>query len=177
MLRHDSVRDYAAVGPQRLADAYELLEQPTWENSADDAGHRHLRAAVYLAGYAVECALKAYIVSREFPGDRSGRRTLSETIVRRTQRGDAPQLSGRRTHNLTLLLRASHLERAMEHNERIKRQWGMLLKWDPDWRYNPRPYTDRSAARTLVDAAAALHDWISSRRTATKEDSDGGNEL
>ncbi len=46
MLTHDSIQDYLKVGPQRLADARELLQKPTWNPNASDAGHRNLRAAV-----------------------------------------------------------------------------------------------------------------------------------
>jgi hypothetical protein len=176
MLRYDSVRDYIAVAPQRIADAYELLQQPTWKPDAHNAGHRHLRAAVYLAGYAVECALKTYIVTVEFQCDRSHRRRFSEAVARRKERGEAPALSGRRTHNLVLLLRASRLETAMGTEERLRKHWGMLVKWEPDWRYNPRLYTSRSEARAIVEAASALHDWVNEQRLRLKEDTDGNDE-
>lgn len=83
MLEFDSIGDYVKAGPRRLADAKELLEQPTLEPDAPDAAHRHLRGAVYLAGYAVECALKAYIISRAPPAQR-----FLEAIERRRQEGE-----------------------------------------------------------------------------------------
>lgn len=173
MHEHDRLSDYLKVAPLRLADAYELLEQPTWESNAHDAGHRHLRTAAYLAGYAVECALKAYIITIESAGLLRDEYTLTAAIQARRSRGNCPDLSGKRAHDLTLLLRVTGLESAMQCDERIRKQWGMLRKWKTEWRYDPRPYTSRRDARALVQAADALHAWLDGMRLAAEEDAHG----
>ncbi len=159
MYEFDRVTDYVKAGPRRLADALELLEQPTCEPEAADAGHRNLRGAVYLAGYAVECALKAYIISR-VPGA-SG---FSEALQRRVQGGEVIDLGGRRAHNIRLLLRLTDLEGTLASDDALRRSLGLCMKWRPDWRYDPRPFTSRVDARSLLEASAHLSEWITRQR-------------
>ena len=63
MAFYDTIKDYRAAANQRLGDARELMETPTRDSERSDAEQRHLRGAMYLAGYAVECLLKAYLNS------------------------------------------------------------------------------------------------------------------
>ena len=56
----DTIQDYRRSATRRLEDAKELLEPPTLDPQRSDADRRHLRGAMYLAGYAVECLVKAY---------------------------------------------------------------------------------------------------------------------
>ena len=73
MPEFDSETAYIKSGTRRLRDAEELLEPPTLDPKERGAETRHLSGAVYLAGYGVECLLKAYLISR-----RSGCSRLSE---------------------------------------------------------------------------------------------------
>jgi hypothetical protein len=64
MWQFDGKTDYIKAARMRLADAYELLEHPSSPDPPEadrlpDPGVRHLRGALYLAGYAIEFALKA----------------------------------------------------------------------------------------------------------------------
>lgn len=65
MPTQDRISDFVKSGPHRLQNAEELMELPTRAAQGSDAGQRHLRAAMYLAGYAVECMLKAYLSEQE----------------------------------------------------------------------------------------------------------------
>ena len=61
MADYDGISQYWKAAARRLQDAQELLQPPTINADEQGAETRHLRAAVYLAGYAVECILKVYI--------------------------------------------------------------------------------------------------------------------
>jgi len=70
------------------------------------AGERHLRAAVYLAGYAIECILKVYIISRV-----AGAVSLAGAIEDRRAMGEQiPNILGAEGHRLTILLSLTDLE-------------------------------------------------------------------
>jgi hypothetical protein len=71
MVRFDSLADFVKSGPRRLRDAEELLETPTLFPHEAGSASRHLRGAMYLAGYGVECLVKACIIAR------AGERRLS----------------------------------------------------------------------------------------------------
>ena len=58
----DTIQDYRHSAARRLEDARELLEPPTLDPQRSDADRRHLRGAMCLAGYAVECLVKAYFI-------------------------------------------------------------------------------------------------------------------
>ncbi len=62
MAFRDTIQDYRRSATRRLEDARELLEPPTLDAQRSDAGRRHLRGAMYLAGYAAECLVKAYLI-------------------------------------------------------------------------------------------------------------------
>ena len=62
MPEHDGISEYLKAGLHRLRDAEELLQEPSIILKESGADTRHLRGAVYLAGYAVECVLKAYLI-------------------------------------------------------------------------------------------------------------------
>lgn len=157
----DGITAYVKVAPKRLEDAWELLEQPTWQSDASDAAYRHLRAAIYLAGYVIECALKAYIISREPPLQR-----FSEVINVRNARGENLDFSGSRGHSLLALCNATDLDTRMDDNDEIRQLWRVWFNgdWGPDWRYNPKDFTDRAGARGRIEAADRIYRWIDSQR-------------
>jgi HEPN domain-containing protein len=160
VLEFDGLSDYLEAGPKRLADARELLQHPSLDALRADAGHRHLRGAVYLAGYAVECALKAYIISRTPPS-----RTFTEAVMLRAAADPAVLgLQGAATHRLGALFRATDLAPSMDADFPLRALWGVCLTWSPTWRYHPRHLTSRSRARQIVEAAAAVYAWVDAQR-------------
>ena len=58
----DTIQGYQRSATRRLEDTRELLEPPTLDAQRSDADRRHLRGAMYLAGYAAECLVKAYLI-------------------------------------------------------------------------------------------------------------------
>src|SRR5687767_1478938 len=118
MPRHDGASEYRRVAHHRLNDAQELLEQPSRSVKLGDPASRHLRGAMYLAGYAVECILKAYIIAQ------SACRTLSDVD---------PNLTKAAGHNLDQLLVRSGLGDSL--GDHVS-DWRLCRTWTPDWRYD-----------------------------------------
>jgi hypothetical protein len=164
MWRYDRKTDYIKAGRMRLADARELLEAPTSSESAEEPrlphrGSRHLRGALYLAGYAIECALKAYIVAAT--GD-SG--SFTEAMDGRTSAGDSRLSQWRRqAHNLWFLWHVSELERRLE-DESIRRALPASLKGRVEWRYAPTPFLSRAQAGEIIGAIRRVYSWINEQR-------------
>jgi hypothetical protein len=145
MPEHDGVSEYRKVAQQRLDDARELLEPPSRQSRIGNPSLRHLRAAMYLAGYSVECILTCYIITRHPPA-----RTLDEVD---------PALLTTAGHSLDLLLARTDLEAGLGE---LRRDWGICRTWRAEWRYDPG-MPRRSDALRLVEAAASVHDWVRRR--------------
>ncbi len=111
--------DLQALTRARLRDARALLRAKRYD------------AAYYVAGYAVECALKACIAkgTREFDFP-------EKEVVLRSYTHDVRELV--RTANL-----GSELERQSRRDARFAVQWKLLVNWDEQSRYEEgRTYTD-----------------------------------
>lgn len=154
----DGASQFHKAALRRLRDAEELMQTPTLLADESGASLRHLRAAVYLAGYAVECVVKVYLISRV-----SGAQTLSQALQSRRTRGEAlPDLSSAAGHNLALLLSATDLEAELDGDVERKKDWGICLKWRSSWRYDPDPPSP-SFAQEFVEAVRRIHRWVSGR--------------
>lgn len=159
MAEYDGISEFLKVAPQRLGDAKKLLE-PAVNLQQQVGDTRHLRAAVYLAGYGLECVLKAYVISRQPPT-----KTLTETMNRRRSSGEQlkgealPDIQGAKGHNLPLLLLLTDLEAALDNARDRKKDWAICLVWKSTWRYDPYP-TARLFAEDFVAAAERLYRWI-----------------
>lgn len=156
----DGISEFHKVAIHRLNDAFELLETPTYNIKEGSADNRHLRAAVYLAGYAVECALKEYIISRTPPAQ-----TLSEALTYMEAKGmNAELLSGSAGHNLLRLLAVTDLHTYLKSDPSVKKAWGECLKWRSTWRYNALAPT-REYAVSFVESVQIIYRWISVHRS------------
>ena len=157
MAEYDGLGQFHKAAQRRLKDARELLQTPTLDPQESGADTRHLRAAVYLAGYAVECALKEYIIAHERAT------TLTEaTRLRRDAGEDIPDLLGANGHNLDLLLRLTGLTGRLDPDVRRKQDWGICLRWRSTWRYDPTPPPSEFAT-AFVAATQRVHGWIVSQ--------------
>lgn len=104
--------------------------------------------AYYLAGYAVECALKA-------------------CIARRTRRHDFPDkkiVDASYTHNLTDLLRVAGLQpqlaTSMQEDRALEVNWTVVKDWNVATRYERRA---RQQASDLIKAISGQHgvlQWV-----------------
>ena len=101
--------------------------------------------AYYLAGYAIECALKA-------------------CIAKNSRRHDFPDkkfVVRSHTHDLKELIKLAQIGSSLELDSRMQPSWGLVQQWSEESRY--RTYPDQDA-RELLDAIAnskyGIMPWI-----------------
>lgn len=157
----DTAREYKRAADRRFDDAHELMQAPTWEGQRSDAGQRHLRGAMYLAGYTVECLLKAYIIGQ------MNAQTLGEATeildVRRTSKGLEPVKNILRTaagHRIAYLVQLTNLPTDFPNFD--LKLWGRLGGWQSSWRYEGDMVGQTEAEAFMADVQAAV-DWLSSK--------------
>ena len=123
--------DLQRLAELRLSDAEALFAARAFEGS------------YYLAGYAVECALKACIAKRTREFDFPDRREVERSY----------------THDLARLLDAAELKvmlyEEMGTNAVLKESWETVRVWSETSRYALNA-TEESAQNMLV----AIRDWI-----------------
>jgi hypothetical protein len=114
----------------------------------DRAQARQASGAYYLAGYAIECALKARIAAQfrenEIP---------DKNLVNRVY-----------THDLAELLRLagleSELDTARQRDPELDRRWSIAKNWNEQARYGL--WTEEQAA-AIIDAIGGLLQWLRAR--------------
>jgi HEPN domain-containing protein len=121
-LKRQDLRDLALL---RVKEAQVLLNNSCWPGT------------YYLAGYAVECALKA-------------------CIARETERYDFPdraRVNSSYTHSLVTLVRVANLHAAlrdaMDRQPELASNWNAVREWSEESRYERRSEAD---ATTLLNA-------------------------
>jgi hypothetical protein len=129
----------------RLRAAQELLE------SSEILLERHGRIAIYLAGLAVECALKALVLSEV-------------AIGRRKLMDEGEEFRGRKGHSYDDLRRILRRE---SRGRDIPPQWARDLRlidavWEVDMRYEPK-LIRKGEAIPVCQAASRLVQWIRSQ--------------
>jgi HEPN domain-containing protein len=132
-----SADDLKALANARLTDAQHLL-----------AGGRH-SAAYYLAGYAVECALKA-IIARSFRAGVIPSRTLVNQVY---------------THQLDTLLRLSGLEaglnEAIDRSVDLNTSWSIVSSWSEASRYEMiDPFRSTAMVDAVGDTQSGVLQWL-----------------
>jgi len=153
----DTAEQYRRVALRRLEDAHELMEVPTRNPARSDAKTRHIRGAVYLSGYAIECLLKSYLIKQW------NAQTLNEAVElldkRRAHQGQAPVENIIRTaagHRLVYLLQITDLITYNAYDEQL---WGRLAQWRSAWRYETDEMT-RADADGFMDDVQRAADWL-----------------
>lgn len=137
-----------------MGDALELLQEPSLNPVQSDGKRRHLRGAMYLAGYAVEFSLKAYLIAMHHP-----LRTLSAVDLKlRRIDPNVPNLVGSAGHNISAILSLTDLEVSLDDFHR-KRIGIVVSKWHPNMRYNPL-VPKKEDATELVYASRDVLEWI-----------------
>jgi HEPN domain-containing protein len=131
--------DFQRLTEVRLADAQLLLENGQYDG------------AYYVAGYAIECALKA-------------------CIAKQTNQYDFPQLKTVRdsyTHDLSSLLRLAGLERELDLRAAgdllFAQNWTFLKDWSEESRYASS--TEANAASLFAAIADSEHGVLPWLRT------------
>jgi hypothetical protein len=152
----DGIDDFLKSSSRRLKDAEELMEQPSRDPNRSDASRRHLRGAMYLAGHAVECLVKAYLIEQE---DRQSLRDAQVQInSRRQAKGQRLCNIGGSTqgHSIAFLLTLTDLAVRPGYEPNL---WGRVANWNPYWRYDPSIPGRTEADEFVQDVRSAL-DWL-----------------
>src|SRR5205085_10165063 len=122
-----------------LRDAERLLEPPSKNVNEQGADVRHLRGAMYLSGYGVECLLKAYLIKQ-----RPGCHRLSDVLTElRSDGAEVRDICGSAGHDLPYLLTLTKVEARFDRQRR--EQMSNCAKWRSNWRYDPTPATREAA--------------------------------
>jgi HEPN domain-containing protein len=119
----------------RLKEAKLLLDQKDWDG------------AYYLAGYAVEFALKIRIISELMKSDSFPDKRLAENFYK---------------HEPTLLRRLAGLDDEMDRDASVSPQWDIVKDWSEQSRYEVG--RTEPEARDLYDAIEkGVLPWIKAR--------------
>ncbi len=128
-------------GVHRLDDAKVLLKERRW------------RGAMYMAGYAVECSLKAGLM-RKFDCQ-----NLAELDEEMKRGGWLKHEDTIYTHGLERLLRAADGFDRLRTDPKVWSAFAMANRWQPAWRYDPNPSTPEDAT-AFLEAVDAVRHWI-----------------
>ncbi|MBL8794707.1 MAG: HEPN domain-containing protein [Planctomycetia bacterium] len=128
------IRRFQRVAQQRLEEAHFLL------------AHDYVNASVYLAGYAVECMLKALILANEPP------KQHEETVA--SFRGSAAHDYAWLKHQLR--------QRGVVLPRPIERQLAQVAGWSTDLRYSVAR-THRRVGEQFLKATEAIVTWANGR--------------
>ena len=130
-----SRNDFEELIKLRMVEAKLLLDKQDWDG------------AYYLAGYAVEFALKVRIIAQLMKSNCFPDKKLSEHFY---------------THNLTLLRKAAGLVDEMETDDTVSLQWDIAKDWSEQSRYEIG--TTEQAAKDLYEAIEnGVMPWIKVR--------------
>ena len=129
--------DLQGVAMRRLGAAESLLKSQHWDS------------AYYLAGYAVECGLKACIARRFREHDFPDRKIVNDSY----------------THDLTKLVKIAGLERERERAEDaaddFKLNWATVKDWSEESRYEQRSEAQATAILEAIrNAQFGVVQWI-----------------
>lgn len=112
---------------------------------------RHYSGAFYLAGYSVECALKACI----------------SKMTQRHEFPDRKRVVESHTHNLVDLLRLAQLQSAMANdsssNPVLASSWATVKGWSETSRYSTMTQTDAQDMIRAVNGRGGVLPWIAQR--------------
>ena len=157
MLFRDTVQEYRRSGARRLEDARELLEPPTFDPQRSDAERRHLRGAMYLAGYAVECLLKAYLIQlNEAQTLKAAVETINQRRMHQGLAGIENIARSAAGHKIEYLLQLTDLPQFPDFDREL---WGRLAQWSSSWRYETDAVPRARAAEFLDDVQASVN-WL-----------------
>ena len=129
--------DLQQLADEKLSDAQILYGAKSWSN------------AYYLAGYAVELAIKACI-AKSF----KAYTVPDKDLVIRTYSHEFPKLIG--TAGLT-----AELQRQVQASQEFGIAWGVVNEWSPDDRYRSNSEQDaKELIEAINDANHGVLAWI-----------------
>jgi hypothetical protein len=150
MAKHDFSKlvEQRRAALKRMMDAVKLLgeEEGDWNRKKG----AHARGAMYLAGYAIECKLKA----------------IAMEVNRCRDLGELQEIWGVTenevyTHGLEALAKRLPLYPRFRQSAVWRLFAGQVNLWRPSWRYDPHDRQNADAAKFL-DAVKEVYDWLDS---------------
>lgn len=118
-------------------------------------------AAIYLAGYVIECYLKHLICQRD---DLLYLEDWEQRFERRSKR--PAHVREKRGHDLEWLLQLSRLDQPLLADAELRRQFAIVNRWSVDMRYRSAAVT-RDQAEGFVSAVGLVRAWLQSLTAAT----------
>lgn len=134
--------DLRKAARKRLGDAKELLQSK----------EPHGQGAMYLAGYAVECKLKA--IAMEIHG--------CWTLQELAKNWDVDERDVF-THGLECLIQRLPFHIRFTRSRVWRLFAGQVNRWKPSWRYSPRRI-DKKEAGSFIDAVECVLKWLEANR-------------
>ena len=153
-----SRREYSGITEQRkaalkrLSDAEFLLDRKPKDQNWPKRMGEHARGAMYLAGYAIECKLKAITMEVERC------HTLAQ-LQSKWKASDAEVYA----HGLEALARRLPLYSNFQRSSVWRDFIGSVNRWRPAWRYDPKDYNNGFASE-FMDAVKRVYNWLESNR-------------
>jgi hypothetical protein len=151
-----SRQEYSGITSQntaaykRLRDARALLGEQSTSRWLRAKGH-HARGAMYLAGYAIECKLKA--VAMEIYRCH----TLSQLAVKlKVAESDVY------THGLEAIAKRLPFWINFRRSP-VYQDFSLVNTWRPSWRYDPLDWPNIRAA-AFISAVGRVYDWLERNR-------------
>jgi hypothetical protein len=141
-VRYVGVSEQAGAAAKRLADARALLSK----------GAAHTGGAMYLAGYALECRIKAKAMERHRCA------TLPE-LRTKLRLADDRIFSHKLEQLIVDLLHTRTLERLVAARASSRPAWLLANTWSPQWRYD-NVNKDEKKAREFVDGVEVVYKWL-----------------
>lgn len=139
---YQGVTDLTLAAIRRKSDARALY----------DKGEDHHRGAMYLAGYAIECKIKA--IAMEI----YGALTLEELIEKTKIDKDIAY-----SHGLEALINQLPFKERFHRSEEWKDFASHVNTWKTSWRYDPkRPREGK--AKAFLDAVDRVYGWLEANR-------------
>jgi hypothetical protein len=136
--RHVNKAELQRLARDRVLDAKALLAAKRWPG------------AYYMAGYAIECGLKACIIARLMKSDDFPERKFSEQCW---------------THNLAQLLALAGLTATFaadcNADAELQKNWDLVVEWSESTRYEfPTKGDARDLYRAITDKKHGVLTWI-----------------
>ena len=139
--RYIGITEQSKASKHRLNDAQELLKTARW------------RGAMYMAGYSIECLLKAKLM------DMYNCRNLYQLEDELQRRGVLTTNATVFTHQLEPLLRLAGGLGRLKQNRRMWSLFNVVNRWVPAWRYTAS-LSNRKEAEGFLEAVKKILDWI-----------------
>src|SRR5438128_2101014 len=138
---YSGVSEQSKAGKHRRDDAHALFAACRW------------RGAMYLAGYSIECLLKARLMQRY------GCRQLRDLERQSRSRGLLSELATVFDHRREVLFALTGALDRLKANRELWGRFRVMNQWIPAWRYSADLSNEKDAQRFL-DAVGQMIHWI-----------------